>query len=203
MSLASLLLQRYYIKQSTGEKWDSIEIQHTPQNKPYFRDLQYNMSHTDGIVVLGGFEYPVGIDIVRRDLTTVELSVSDLASIFSSYERKSLSECPNVWEFNDLYLMTWAFKEAYMKSTGVPDWDRLASIEFHDIHIPLTNDSCITNCVSKVFVHGYQQSAYTESHMLENVYFVAIYTSISPEKENNGFTWITLEDIVTSLIAKK
>lgn len=89
-----------------------------------------------------------------------------------------------------------------MKFTGIPDWDKLASIEFRDIHIPLTNDSYITNTVPGVFVHGHQQSAYTESHMLETAYFVAIYTSIPPIKENNGFRWISLENIVAPLTVK-
>jgi phosphopantetheinyl transferase len=199
MALASLLLQKHYICLSTARKWDSVDIRRTSNGKPYFKELQYNVSLSCGIVVLVGFQFPVGVDIVRRDSPTPDLSASELSLLFSAVECELLSKCSTQREFNDLYFINWAFKEAYMKFTGTPDWDNLLSIEFLNIQAPSIDEPCITNAVGRVLVKGQPQLGYTEVHNIDDNYFVAIYTSDPPDEGNTQFRRITLEEISAPL----
>jgi len=200
MALASLLLQKHYICLYTGEDWKSIEIRRGLAGKPYFGDLQYNVSKADDIVVFIGFHHHIGVDIVRRNMYVEDLSSSELVSLFSPLEREALSICTKGTDYNDLYLFNWAFKEAYMKFLGVPDWDNVASIEFLGIQCPVSNESCVTNAVSKVLVSGGEKHGYTESHIIDNNHLLAIYTSSPPDDSNDTqFKRITLEEIVVPL----
>lgn len=151
------------------------------------------------MVVLVGFHDPIGVDIVRRDLNTEDLSAADMASLFSPLEREALSKCSRGREYDDLYSFNWAFKEAYMKFLGVPDWDNVASIEFLGIRCPSKKESCVTHAVDSVVVSGNAISGYTESHVIKDTYVIAIYTSSFPEEINTHFKIITLEEIVAPL----
>jgi hypothetical protein len=199
MVLGSLLLQRHYIAVSTGEEWDSISIHRTLHGKPYNGRLHYNVSRADGIIVLVGWPAPVGVDIVRRGLDSTSLSPADLASIFSAPERQKLANCVDSKDFNDLYLLTWAFKEAYMKFTGLPDWDSIASKEFRSIRIPEKAGVYYTMAASSIFIDGSSEPAYTESHNLDDTHFIAIYSSLQStdqKYDTSPFKRKRLEDIV-------
>ena len=152
MALASLLLQRHYICLSTRKEWKLVEIHRTPNGKPFFENLEYNVSHAGGIVVLVGFDHPIGVDIVRRHELISDFSSFDLASMFSPGEREYLTKCSTSNEYNDLFLVNLAFKEAYMKFTGTPDWDNLSSIEFLDITIPWSGP-CTTTAVGRITIY--------------------------------------------------
>lgn len=198
MALASLLLQRHYICLSTRKEWKSVEIRRTPNGKPFFENLQYNVSHAGGLVVLVGFHHPIGVDIVRRDELISDFSSSDLTSMFSPEEREYLSKCSTSNEYNDLFLVNLAFKEAYMKFTGTPDWDNLSSIEFLDITIPWSG-LCTTTAVGRITISGVAELGYTECHLIERTHFIALYTSSPPDNSNTHFTKITLKDFVASM----
>lgn len=197
MALGSLLLQRYYICLSTINQWKSVAINRTPNGKPFFENLQYNVSHAGGMVVLVGFHHPIGVDIVRRHELISDLSSSDLASMFSPNEREYLSKCSTSNEYNNLFLVNFAFKEAYMKFTGNPDWDNLSSIEFLDITIPCLG-LCTTTAVGRIIISGVGELGYTECHLIEDTHFITLYTSSTPNDSNIHFKRITLEEIVAS-----
>ena len=201
MALASLLLQKHYISLSTSKRWDSIEISYTEYGKPYYGNLQFNVSRANGIVVLVGYHEPIGVDIVLRDLVIDDVTPPDLGMLFSSLEREALSKCPEGREYNDLFLFDWAFKEAYFKYTGIPDWDNIASTEFLGIEYPTNEKSYITYSVAKPIVLGDQKPDYTESHFIENTHIVAIYTSSPPANEaSKEFKRVTLEEIAVKNI---
>jgi phosphopantetheinyl transferase (holo-ACP synthase) len=187
---------------STGEEWDSIAIHRTLHGKPYYGRLHYSVSRADGIIVLVGWPGPIGVDIVSRGLDFTSLSSSDLASVFSATERQKLATCVDSKDFNDLYLLTWAFKEAYMKSTGLPDWDSIASKEFRSIRIPETAGVYYTMAASSIFIDGSSEPAYTESHNLDDSHFIAIYSNLQPIDQNNNtfrFERKRLEDMFRKL----
>jgi len=198
LALASLLLQKHYISFSTGRQWDSIHIRRTTAGKPYFEGLHYNVSHADGIVVLVGSNHAIGVDVVARDYSSLKFMVSDMDQLFSSNEMVAMSSSDH---FPDLFLLGWAFKEAYMKCCGFPNWDNLASMEFLNIKIPSTSQPYFTNAVSKIFDAGVRQSGYTETHIIDETHLIAIYASHapSPEKSTTQFEPISLEEIVKSL----
>ena len=175
-----------------------MEIHRTPNGKPFFENLEYNVSHAGGIVVLVGFDHPIGVDIVQRYELISEFSSFDIASMFSPGERESLSKCSTSNEYNDLFLVNFAFKEAYMKFTGTPDWDNLSSIEFLDITVPWFGP-CTTTAVGRITIYGVVELGYTECHLIDDTHFIALYTSSSPDDSNTPFKRITLEEIVASL----
>lgn len=175
-----------------------MSIGRTPTGKPFFENLQYNVSHAGGMVVLVGFHHHIGVDIVRRHELITDCSSSDLTSIFSPDEREFLSKCSTADQYNDAFLVNLAFKEAYMKFTGIPDWDNLPSIEFLDISVPCF-ELCPTNTVGRITISGVGEFGYTECHLIEDTHFIAIYTSSPPDDNNAHFKRITLEHIVASL----
>ena len=93
--------------------------------------------------------------------------------------------------------MNFAFKEAYMKFTGTPDWDQLGLIEFIGIQLP-SKDEVLVNAVSTIFVSNNPQSAYTECHNVADNYIIAIYTSIIPDHDDTKFEEIRLERIIAA-----
>ncbi|CAG7920512.1 unnamed protein product [Penicillium olsonii] len=57
MSLASQLLKYYFVHQTTGARWDEIEIQRTPapEKRPFYdANVDFNVSHQAGITLLAG-----------------------------------------------------------------------------------------------------------------------------------------------------
>lgn len=194
-----MLLQRHYIHLSTDQRWDEITIQRTFYDKPSFGELHYNVSRADGIVVLVGFWNPIGVDIVSRDLTPATQSQLDLEAICSHDERNALTNSLNERDFNDLYLVNFAFKEAYMKFTGVPEWDNLPEIQFLQITIPRTLGTYVPDAVAAVSIKGVMDhSAYTEVHNINDTHFVAIYSSTRPLESHGGisqFRSISLDEL--------
>lgn len=189
LALASLLLQRHYIHLSTGEEWEKIIIRRSFYDKPSFGELHYNVSRAAGIVVLVGFWNPIGVDIVSRDLTPATQSQLDLEAICSEDERIALSNCVSNQDFNDLYLVNFAFKEAYMKFTGVPEWDTLPAIEFLHITVPRSIGTYVPDAVTTVSIKGsIDHSAYTEVHNINDTHFVAIVSSTRPLESHGGIS---------------
>ena len=73
-------------------------------------------------------------------------------------------------------------------------------MEFLGIKVPTADqESCITNAVGRVTISSQCQSGHTESHLIDDNYYVAIYTSLSPDDSDTHFRTVTLEDIVASL----
>jgi len=188
-ALAVSLLQRYYIHIATGEKWDNVQIGRTLHGKPFHSGLDYNVSKANGVVVLVGYSEAIGIDIIARD--TNQFKSSHLRGLFSPREL-NLADGHELL-VNDRHLLGWAYKEAYMKFTGIPDWDRITSFEFLEVKVPQTGE-LVKDCV--VCVEGTKHECYTELHNFEDTHFIAVYTATAPNaSEDEGFRRLTLQEI--------
>ena len=196
LALASLLVQKHYISLFTGRKWDSIRIRRTTTGKPYFEGLHYNVSHAGGIVVLVGSDHAVGVDIIVRDSSSLKFMINHMDQLFSANEILAMTTSD---QFSDLLFLGWALKEAYMKCSGCPNWDRLASMEFLHIKVPSPSEPCMANAVSKITDAGVKQSGYAETHLISESYLIAIYTSHAPEKSTTEFGMISPEELVKLL----
>lgn len=86
--------------------------------KPYVADdetLEFNVSHSNGIVLIAVARSPVGIDIEAAVISIDQLSVAD--TVFSRTERAVLRSAPEAQRAN-VFLSLWTRKEAYLKATG-------------------------------------------------------------------------------------
>jgi len=146
--------------------------------------------------VLVGYKYPIGVDIVSKSQVLSQLSPMELSSLFSNGEIQGLLEMDSV-KRNDVLLMNVGLKEAYMKCTGEPDWDSLASIEFVDVQVPKEDWKGVTPAASGVYVNGQSVGGYTESHLFDDRHFIAVYTS-EPPVDIGKFLHISFEDLLSA-----
>ena len=146
--------------------------------------------------MLVGYKYPIGVDIVSRSQVLSQLSPQELSSLFSNSEIEGLLEVDSV-KRNDVLLLNVALKEAYMKFTGEPDWDNLASIEFVDLQIPAEDGKGVTPAASGVYVSGQSVGGYTECHMFDETYFIVVYTS-EPPTDIGKFVHISFKDLLSA-----
>jgi len=191
LALATALLQRHYIQRSTGEEWNKITIGRTPHGKPFHPNLHYNLSKAGGVVVLVGYTEAIGVDIIRKDRS--QFKTADLIDLFSP--RELIPPREEKWAVEDRHLIGWAFKEAYMKFIGKPEWDRITSFEFLETQVPGAGEISL-DC--SAYVEGVKQQCYTEIHNVNDTHFIAIYTATAPsstDKEREKFRSLTLQEI--------
>ena len=89
-----------------------------PHGKPAlaeYEEIHFNISHTDGFVVCGFADAPIGVDVelvapVRPALPKRVLTEEEL-SYFSAFE-------PETEEYNQEFFRFWTLKESYMKWDG-------------------------------------------------------------------------------------
>jgi phosphopantetheinyl transferase len=189
MALASILLQRHYIFEMTGLEGSAVNISRTEFGKPYFDHLHYNVSHHDGIVVLVGFSHPIGVDIVSRRGSEEDYDAA-AELMLSDQETSDAKRGKTETGIETMKRINIAFKEAYMKFTGEPDWDQVKSIQFLDIALPYHRTS-IPNAVGRIIVNGKTPRGYCEYHFVDSL-IIAVYTSHRPE-DISDFATITLE----------
>ena len=81
------------------------------------RDLRFNLSHTDGLVVLAIAEgCEVGIDVESLDR---RLDTADIApTVFEASELAAFRAAPE-HQRRDLFFAFWTLKEAYIKARGM------------------------------------------------------------------------------------
>jgi 4'-phosphopantetheinyl transferase superfamily len=186
MVLASLLLQRHYIEYCLKCRPEDIPC--TPYGQPIFPGLFFNVSKSDGIVVLVGHNAPIGVDIVRVDRSQSE----SLSAVFSQRELSQMRFSENV-EY--LRYLGFGLKEAYMKSTGLPNWDDVTEYEFLDLQIP-TLENAIVEISPMVYIQGSRKECYTEAHNFENSHFITIFTTARSVVSLITFEKLTIQDIL-------
>jgi len=184
MALASILLQQRYISQITGLQSSTLEISRTEYGKPYFDGLHFNVSHHDGIVVLIGFSDDVGVDIVSRQGSRDDFDVA-AAMMLSEREIQSTLTGKTTADVETMKRINIALKEAYMKFTGKPDWDRVKSIQFLDIEVPHSR-TYVSNAAGRIVVGGRELAGYCEYHILDK-HIIAVFTSHAPEGDATNF----------------
>jgi 4'-phosphopantetheinyl transferase len=79
-------------------------------------DLQFNVSHTEGMAIIGfcrGHRIGVDIERLRTDFRTAEIA----ERFFSLSERAALREVPAT-QSHECFFRVWTRKEAYIKALG-------------------------------------------------------------------------------------
>ena len=79
-------------------------------------DLCFNLSHTDGLVVLAIARQPVGVDVEWLDRTGRTVELAD--RYFARTETASLRALPETAQ-RDRFFDLWTLKEAYIKARGL------------------------------------------------------------------------------------
>ena len=81
------------------------------------RDLRFNLSHTDGLVVLAvteGCEIGIDVESLDRQLDTAEIA----PTVFEASELSTFRCAPD-HQRRDLFFAFWTLKEAYIKARGM------------------------------------------------------------------------------------
>jgi 4'-phosphopantetheinyl transferase len=108
------LLSRYLQRPA-----QEFSFRYTEYGKPFLidgSDLQFNVSHSEGIAVMGFVRArEIGVDVERiRKQSDVEQIAE---RFFSEYERRSLRKCKGD-ELHEAFFRCWTRKEAYIKAKG-------------------------------------------------------------------------------------
>ena len=102
---------------------DAWEFEPNRYGRPYvsqptaFRDLYFNLSHTDGLVACAvSRSGDIGVDVenIRRDLDILALA----PSVFAPPEVASVRQSPPAGRI-DRFFSYWTLKEAYIKARGM------------------------------------------------------------------------------------
>ncbi|UIZ25524.1 hypothetical protein KXD40_006431 [Peronospora effusa] len=134
LALASRLLQRQLIHELFHVNYENIEIQRTPENKPYWRRptgslapplWNYNVSHHGTIVaIVSDSRTLVGVDVVRlADRPLYKKSAEEFFRAFADHFN------PTEWNYicdvededtqYTRFYELWSLKEAYIKAVGI------------------------------------------------------------------------------------
>lgn len=109
---------------SMGLQTDNIEFAYKNNGKPYIKNknIYFNISHKDNIVICGLFEYECGVDIEK-----IKPYKQNLAErICSPDEIKLLSQSDNK---DEAFAKIWTVKESYLKYKGIGIAANLQSVE--------------------------------------------------------------------------
>lgn len=79
------------------------------------QSLHFNLSHTDGLVVMAVSRQIIGID--AENLSSKSDIVTDVATFFSAAERSDLQQCGTSQRIERSFEI-WTLKEAYLKARG-------------------------------------------------------------------------------------
>lgn len=108
-----------YVNEIAPEQWEFISNEH---GKPSISDplpqpLQFNLSHTDGMIVLAiTRNKEIGIDVESQLKRRKSLEVAD--RFFSPPEIADLKSLPKAQQVDRFYDL-WTLKEAYLKARGL------------------------------------------------------------------------------------
>ena len=110
------------------ESQDQPVIVKGEHGKPYLKDfphINYNISHTDGLVACGIGDRQLGIDVekVRPFRNTI------LRKVFSDAEKCHMDEIPES-ERSQYFFRVWTLKESYLKASGLGITVPLTTISF-------------------------------------------------------------------------
>lgn len=118
--LASRLFLRMLLNHYSGLPPESIQIEHSPRGKPYWRDppqpIQFNLSHShERILVALVLKHRIGVDL--EWIRPVPRWQAIAQRYFSAAEQAHLAHCSDC-ERDPLFFQIWTQKEALLKATG-------------------------------------------------------------------------------------
>lgn len=109
---------RIILAQYLGQAPESVPLKIYPTGKPYLpgSNLQFNLSHSDGLFLYGlTLGTPLGVDLQRV------YPIDNINTIIKNYfspEEQNLIKSVNKNQLQDLFFAIWTAKEAYLKGTG-------------------------------------------------------------------------------------
>lgn len=137
--LVSHALKRFVIAQILGESPDRLTFTATETGKPlihspsYDRSCHFNISHSEGRVVVAVSQNPVGIDVENTSRSIPDLAIAK--RFFAAREYSLIAAHPP--ETQSLqFFKHWTLKEAYLKAEGWGLANRLDAIAF-DVSDPI------------------------------------------------------------------
>lgn len=118
--LFSRVLTRFCLSAYTGIEIRELEFFRETNVKPGLKNpsLQFNLSHTEGLIALSISSHPVGIDVENTDLVKTRRNWSLLAErYFSPSEKDFLGHQPSQLQ-PFIFFKIFTLKEAYFKTQG-------------------------------------------------------------------------------------
>ena len=89
-----------------------VSVQKGAHGKPEISGMQFNLSHTDGLVLCAVGNKPVGCDAEK-----IKTAPSGIAErFFCEREKQYLNVCKD--RYDEEFFRIWTIKESYMKMTG-------------------------------------------------------------------------------------
>ncbi|MBQ2593115.1 MAG: 4'-phosphopantetheinyl transferase superfamily protein [Candidatus Riflebacteria bacterium] len=96
----------------------NLIIEISPSGKPYLKDyptLFFNISHTDGLILLGFANSPIGVDVEKIERNADKEAI--IKHFFSEKEQQSFFSQPDN-QRQLAFVKGWTRKEAILKATG-------------------------------------------------------------------------------------
>ncbi len=115
LSLISKLLLRYLICKILNISNEDILFDKNDFGKKFLhtnKNLKFNISHTEGIVVIGISDEEIGVDI--EAIKKADVSIAK--NFFTPNEVNYIYTCP--FKIDNKFLKVWTLKEAYIKFLG-------------------------------------------------------------------------------------
>ncbi len=111
--------------------YDDVNIEYNINGKPLIINypLNYNISHSDNMVICGVCELPIGVDIQKKKVINL-----DVKKVFCS--KKELGYIDSVDRFYELF----SLKESYLKMNGLKINDIKKISLVNNNHVDLGND---------------------------------------------------------------
>lgn len=118
--LTTRALVRVVLSHYTGHDPSAWRFQAGPQGKPHIVSpetpgFDFNLSHTDGLILCGVSAGPVGVDVESVERRTVPLELA--RRFFAPSEADALERLPEA-ERPGRFLEYWTLKESYIKARG-------------------------------------------------------------------------------------
>lgn len=142
-SIAGEMLAKKAIGEALGISAEDIVISQGKNNKPYAINchIEFNISHSENIVVCAINDTPIGIDIEKIKPISPNIAKKFFSSTEQEYIFGNTPPCIADYhtEFNEeqlnRFFECWTAKEAYLKYTGDGLIDNLSSLEYDKAHI--------------------------------------------------------------------
>lgn len=144
------------LKNILGKEIKDIKIKRDKNNKPYLENnlkLKFNISHTDGLVLLAFSKKDIGIDVEKIEYKF------DFKDILENCFNKD--EIININNDSRTFFRFWTTKEAYLKCDGIGLIRNLKEIEI----ISCGNEFVKIKDNKKNTIHRLKSLTYDETHV--------------------------------------
>jgi 4'-phosphopantetheinyl transferase len=122
-AIGSIILQKEYIISKYPQDLKEIIIKYTEFGKPFYKNLNYNVSHDADIVIIVYSNKHIGVDIMKMK----PVPIYKFNDCFTIREKQYLTPLN--------FLSYWCAKEAFLKALGQGLSVEMSSIEFIKDHI--------------------------------------------------------------------